>query len=763
MTQHNKASRFQTIFIMVMALITGLFLLPERSLAEAIDAEKWDISADKMTRFENPPRIIAEGNVILEKIRTSTQEVDTLGTWDKLLEETTDAEGKPKTEIITKSDTLTTIKADWISYDITQGSIKARGNLQIKIGQDNLSAANGEVDLKAETGIFNEATIIRHGKNIHLEGKVIEKTGDITYRIEDGWIITCKLKDNETPPWSFAATDTEITEGGYAILKHSTFRIKNVPVLYSPWMIVPVKNTRQTGFLFPEISISDRDGFGLNLPVFINLSASSDVTLYPELLTKRGLNSGIEFRYVMDKETKGSYMGNYLHDKLSDPSETEYYSDNDFTHTNQGRYWLRGKADNTFGEWISRLDLDIVSDRDYLREFTSGLTGFTESNEQFAQIFGRGFETNTVDERKNTYSLLRSWDDMSVNVELLGINDNREDKSSPTPLWKLPSVNYSGLVPVGESSINFVWKSEYINYWREDGVGAHRVDIFPGLTAPIPLGDYLEATAGIGLRETFYSIEEYGDSSWDGGSSENRFLYELNAEIGTTLVGDFSRNPEHDDYFRHTFRPYIAYTYIPDEDQSNIPQFDDTDMIEESNLFTYGIDNFFKLFGTKDAKSYENDYGYIKISQGYDFRSQEDDTPFTPVNVKIAYNPLSNLRMIYKTEIDVYGDGALTHGFEGSFSSSRGDIVNATYRYDDINNIDSVTLDTRLVLPSNFLAAYKIERSIEDSTTVNEKVALVYNPACWSVEASYDKTQYDEKFMIVFSLANIGNPLNIDF
>lgn len=760
--QHRGAKPVQSLSAMTIALFAGLLFLPANSAAETVNAEQWDISADKMTRYENPPSIIAEGNVILEKIRKSSRPIQAPGRWDTLLEKQSEPAAQQPGPTAIKTETLTTIKADWIAYDINLGTVKTRGNVFIELGSDQLAADMGEVDLKNETGTFTNATIVRQEKNIHLEGRVIEKTGDLTYHIEDGWIITCKLKEGETPPWSFTSQDVDITEGGYAILKHMTFRVKNVPILYSPWMIVPVKNTRQTGFLFPAISSSDRDGFGFNLPLFVNLSPSSDLTIYPEYLSNRGLNAGVDFRYVMDQESKGSFMANYLHDDLSDPTEVDYYREGNYSHTNNDRYWLRAKADHDFAGWISRLDLDIVSDRDYLREFTSGLAGFKASDEQFAQVFGRGLETETVDERRNTLGILKAWNNMSLNAELLGINDVRLNKTSPTPLWKLPSVNYSGLIPLGQTSVNFDWQTAYVNYWREDGVGAHRVDLFPKLTTPVPLGDYLEATAGIGLRDTFYMIQDYGDSTWSGNDSENRLLYELNGEIGTTLVGDFDLNMENVTAWRHTLRPYVAYNFIPEKDQTDLPQFDTVDMVPESNMVTYGIHNFFNISGTSNSRDYEREYGYIKIFQSYEFLSEQSDTPFTPVTVKIAYNPLVNFRMLYKTEIDVYGAGAITYGFEGAYTNSRGDSVFTNYQYDKFENINSVSLNARVNLIYNFKAAYMIERSLEDSKTIEENYALMYSPSCWSVELSSHRTQDDQKFMVIFRLANIGNPLGID-
>ncbi|MCL7489571.1 MAG: LPS assembly protein LptD [Desulfobulbaceae bacterium] len=762
MKQYRGVNPVLTLSAMITALFAGLFFLPADSLAEVVNAEQWDISADKMTRYENPPSIIAEGNVILQKTRKSEQQVQPQSRWDSLLEEAAEPDEGEEGDTVIRTETLTTIKADWVAYDINLGAVKARGNVFINVAGDELTASRGEVDLNDETGTFTDAVIVRHDNKVHLEGRVIEKTGDITYRIEDGWIITCKLEEGEVPPWSFAAKDADISEGGYAILKHTTFRIKNVPVLYTPWMVLPVKNTRQTGFLFPAASISDRDGFGINLPLFLNLSPSSDLTIYPEYLSNRGVNAGVEFRYIMDQESKGSFMANYLYDDLSDPSEVDYYRDGNYSHTNKDRYWLRGKADHDFAGWIARLDLDVVSDRDYLVEFTSGLTGFDHTHDQFFDMFGRGLETETVDERRNTLRLLKSWRNMSLNAELLGINDVRLDKSSPTPLWKLPSINHSGLIPIGDTLIDLSWFNEYVNYWREDGVGAHRVDIFPQLTAPIPLTEYLEATAGIGVRDTFYMIEDYGDSTWTGSDTENRLLYELDAQIGTTLMGDFDLNLKNVNAWRHIFRPYVAYNFIPDEDQSDLPQFDTVDLIEESNMVTYGIDNFFKIFGNRNSRPYEREYGYFKIFQGYDLRSEASDKPYTPINVKIGYNPLARLSMIYKTEIDVYGDGAISYGFEGAYSNNRGDTVFANYRYNKLENINSVSLNTKINLVYNFRAAYLIERSLEDSQTIQENIALVYNPACWSVELSSHRTHDEQKFMLIFRLANIGNPFGID-
>ncbi|MBV5333992.1 LPS assembly protein LptD, partial [bacterium] len=90
-------------------------------------------------------------------------------------------------------------------------------------------------------------------------------------------------------------------------------------------------------------------------------------------------------------------------DRLSDPSETDYYQDTGFTHTNEDRYWFRGKIDHDLpNNLYTRIDLDVVSDRDYLTEFNTGFTGYNQSNERFLRTYGRNFQAATEDQRFNT-------------------------------------------------------------------------------------------------------------------------------------------------------------------------------------------------------------------------------------------------------------------------------------------------------------------------------------------------------------------------
>lgn len=750
-------------------LFAVLFLQPCIAAAVSVDARQWEITADKMTRYENPPSIIAEGNVILEKkepVARTPPGKPAEGPGPPAAKQAAPTDGKdakPETEL----KTVTTVKADWVAYDVKLGTLKARGHLLIDIGTDQLTAESGSINLEKNTGTFEKATVVRQQKELHFEGRVIEKTGDLTYHIEDGWVVTCKLQPGETPPWSFGAADTEITDGGYALLKHATFRIKDVPVLYSPVMLLPAKRKRQTGFLFPSLSMSDRDGFSLETPFFVNLSPSADLTLFPRYFANRGLMNGAEIRYILDEESKGMLMGNYLDDELSDPSEVDYYREGQFTHTNSQRYWLRGKADQEFGAWTTRLDLDIASDLDYLREFDTGSTGFTTSQEKFSDVFGRGFVDKTNRYRENTLATLRSWENgTSLLGEFVAVNDTTEQvytAADPSPTWRLPSFTYSGLLPISQADgPDFSWDANYVNFWREEGVGAQRFDLVPMVTTGIPLTPYLETTIAGGVRDTAYMIRGNGASDWEDSDSENRFLYNFGGEISSTLMRDFTIALGDVKSWSHTLRPFAGYGYTSIPDERFLPQFDRIDELEEQNTLYYGLNNFFNIAGERNGREFERDYAFVKARQGYDLRSEESDTPLTPVEIETGFYPLQATRLMYTTEVDVYGDGAFLHSIEADYASDRGDIFSLDYRYNLLTDVNSVSGSAWYLLPYNFAAGYSLERAIEQSETIEEKIKLRYLQPCWSVELSSNSTPGDQTFLITFRLANIGNPLGFD-
>ncbi len=789
-------------------------LSPLDTFATTASTEEWNIEADKILHFDHPQSIVAKGNVVLTKKERQPLHLpkrkNGVSSWKELLGEQPQKEQsaeEAETAVTPQYKTTVTINADWIAYDMEKKSIKAKGHLRIATPEDELRAREGTLHLESETGEFKEAIIVREESELHLEGKSIAKTGDNTYKIHDGWAVTCKVNDGETPPWSIASSDTRITPGGYAVLTNARFRIRSVPVFYTPYLILPIKNTRQTGLLFPEFSYSSIGGLGAGVPLFINLSDSADITLYPTYFAERGVMGGAEFRYTTNEQSKGMFSGNFIRDDLSDPAETGYYEDTGYTHTNQDRYWVRGKADHTFGEgWISRLDIDIVSDEDYLREFNFGSTGFNKSQRRYLEMFGRNFQEDTERTRKNSFKLLKNWGGISLETSLLAIDnlnpkttditttvtDNLGDSTvtktttiesvSPettydpvtgktttittqkgaTPLWKLPEVDFDGTVNTGIANVTFDWKTSYVHYWRKEGIGGSRIDIQPSLSTPIHISPYIESRAQFSLRNTHYMIQEYGDAKWDNDDSMNRFYPELEIDVATTLQRDFAGITP----LRHEIRPFIKYFYIPEiDDQDELPQWDSIDTITQLNRITYGVDNLFSsVLQNSNGKGLENliTRASLLIEQSYNMDSDSEDEPFSDIYTKLSWMPSRELRMNYKAYYDVYDNDFNSHNFEGVYGWGKSNYLGAEYSFDRSNDLEQINAWAQTRFLAHWVLGGRIEYSIANEETNEARASLGYEAQCWTVKFETKYTPEDTAYMVFFELANIGARLGLD-
>ncbi|HEY6986228.1 MAG TPA: putative LPS assembly protein LptD, partial [Rhodanobacteraceae bacterium] len=112
---------------------------------------------------------------------------------------------------------------------------------------------------------------------------------------------TCDLSDQQ---WSLHAKDMVLDQDEGVGTGHDvTFRVYDVPVFWVPYASFPLDDRRESGFLYPNFGYSSRRGFDLTLPYYFNLAPNYDATLFPRLMTERGLMLGGEFRYLTDSST----------------------------------------------------------------------------------------------------------------------------------------------------------------------------------------------------------------------------------------------------------------------------------------------------------------------------------------------------------------------------------------------------------------------------------------------------------------------------
>ncbi len=756
-------------------LIT-FFLIVLASSASAGDLLNmpWKVEADKISRGEKEQEVIAEGNVVLE----STSNPD-----------------KP-----------VTIQADWVRHDAELGVIEARGNVKLRSKTEEADADEATIYLADEAAKLINSKVFFKEHDVHFSSKEARKDGEMVYFFRDGMFTTCDYDDERSPVWSITLKEADIDVDGFIFMKHSVLRIKDVPVFYLPYMAFPGRMERQSGFLDPEVSGSDRGGSGFFAPFFIDLSPSSDITIYPGFFATRGLMIGGEFRHIHDYQSRFAIQGTFIDDRLQDEPGDDYQDDG-YLRTRSNRYWVRSKGDHDFGNNFKvLLDVDYASDRDYLMEFDEGVTGFNDSHNVFLNDFDRGLQEASLDWRSSSLQLAKNWshfylgaettyiDDLNLN---LNINPNTAPPPDPlttpgsTVIHTLPKVLTIGSLAIPATGINLNWDAEYINYWREEGVGMQRLDLHPRLTTPIPLGRWFEASATGGMHQTIYQIETYDTALYSGDSSPVRRAWDGEAELSTTLQRDFKMNVGSLRWLNHTFKPHVSYSYVdPDKDEDLLPDFDSKDRLEAQSTVGYGMENHFRIGGVDDKGMATNRYlGSLKINHSYDYRTENEldrDSQLyslLPIDQVYVYHPYGDLqfdldiypferfRVNYSTNLNVYGRGFVEYDLLTRYTNRRGDYLAVDYRYKkndstDLNvdnGIHEINGSAQVRLTDTISLHGDIKKSLALDNIVSQSVSLLYQPGCWGMQVKFSESGDDRRVSVLFSLVALGQILGIGY
>ena len=99
--------------------------------------------------------------------------------------------------------------------------------------------------------------------------------------------------------WHVRANDIWIDQQkGLGRFRAGTLYIKNLPVFYWPRLTFPIDKARHTGFLKPEMTDTDYQGWGLNWPWYWNVKPWHDWLIRPNYTSQNGFALGWLGRYL---------------------------------------------------------------------------------------------------------------------------------------------------------------------------------------------------------------------------------------------------------------------------------------------------------------------------------------------------------------------------------------------------------------------------------------------------------------------------------
>ena len=677
--------------------------------------------------------------------------------------------------------------ADFVRFDHKNMKAYAEGDVVLTNGEDILSGTSMEMDLEDQVGSVENGYLFLKENNFHLTGNLIEKVGEKTYTIDEASLTTC---DGVNPDWMITGKNVKIKADGAGTAQHATMWARKMPVLYTPYFYYPARSKRQTGFLLPEGGISDRWGTYYNQPFFWAINESSDATFYGHYMNYRGLRFGLEYRYYLDDWSKGTWMADGLDDQkiddgIGDASEKWGFEDSgtDILRENHDRYWLRGSHYQKLPLGVqARLDVDIVSDQDYTRDFKNGHMGWEKSKKFFEDIFNRDLDDYNDPVRTNLLNFNKNWSLYSLNAKLrydldstLRNTDNLDDT-----LQQLPSISLDGVKQrITTSPFFYNLNSQYVYFWSREGKRTQRIDAHPRLYLPIKLKPFINIEPSVGARETLWRPDkrEFGP---DGKKFYHRELYDTRLDIFSEFYRVFHTQNETIKAFKHTIRPRIIHDFIPDIDQNDLPNFDAVDRIEDVNLLTYSLTNVLTSKTRKngsinfthrtdqrgaaivnsDSDFSYNDFLRFELEQSYDINEAKDedsDRPFSPISARLDLVPGKYVSVDADALWSVYDTRFLSHNIAASLWDLRGDRLSMEYRYtgdDDeisLNPAQSLYVDLRVKLTDRLSLSGNYEYNFLDNTHVQTGIGMNYRSQCWSFDGSITET------------TGVDNSKNLDF
>jgi len=202
-------------------------------------------------------------------------------------------------------------QADNISANRYSRELTLTGEVELRERGLLIRADEAWMNLDHRDAALRDSLFVLHESRIRGRAAGIEKFGDQLLQLNQGEFTTC---EPDRQFWSLYAQQVKLyPQKDYGSARHARLYIKNIPVLYIPYIRFPLGDARQSGLLFPSFTSSNRNGEEISQPFYWNIAPNMDATITPRYLSRRGLVTEVEVRHLspfFETEFNGGYLSN---------------------------------------------------------------------------------------------------------------------------------------------------------------------------------------------------------------------------------------------------------------------------------------------------------------------------------------------------------------------------------------------------------------------------------------------------------------------
>ena len=643
---------------------------------------------------------------------------------------------------------LSTITAEEASYDETAGVLQIPKSVVFENPDLIIFGESAKLLTKEKTTIIDGAdyqilSIPARGtaRQIRVENGANIELDEVTYS-------TCTSVDNS---WELSAKKIVINnQSGEGKARNLVLRLKDIPIIYLPYLSFPINDQRKTGLLVPNLGRSSKRGLEISLPYYWNLAPNIDLTTTPTLMAKRGVQLSAELRFLTAIQG-GITQIDYL------PNDDIYKKDR--------TYISHRQTINLPSNWRMKLNGEYASDNSYFEDLT-GTMSSTSRTHLLREIQLEHYSENWIMEiGMDHYQMI---DDSIIDEE--------------KPYRRLPYFNFSGMWGNKALGLNYALDSEVVFFDKPETISGSRFHVMPEVSAPLNFNG-IKITPSMAMDFTKYNLHTANDNSHSMSSvSPERAvpIYSLD------LTGVFQKTWKNGRYLQ-TLEPRILRVYIPYRNQDDFPIFDTIvpdmngiqlfrknryvgqDRLGDTSQISYGIttkvvdaNNGNSLFGlTLGQIRYFKDR---KVALPSESKLTQDSSGYMAMmNMKINKNWSVKLGHMWNT----HSNTSMKTTARFQYKSKQSEIFNVAYRYRR-NMLKQLDASFSWPVRDHWNVVGRYNYSILDRKVLERFVGLEYESCCWGIRVisrkhlAYRNGDTDTSFSIEFvfkGLSDIGDPV----
>jgi LPS-assembly protein len=513
-----------------------------------------------------------------------------------------------KINVVTLSGSATLVQpgevlsADEMQIDLQRRTVSARGHC-VFISRDLIMQGQTmEFNLDTRNGTILGGRVST--ESFTMAGERISRLGAGRFQATRAEYTTCK---NCPQSWSFFGEEVDLTFGGYARLSSVRGKIADVPVTWFPYLIFPLKTSRQSGLLLPRFRLSGADGFVFVQPFFWALSRSADLTLAIGSYSRRGFRAEVEGRYRLTDSSEGQANFFFQRDETYIPVRRNFAQGSLLElGATPSRWAFQLKQQQKISSaWDQKLEILEARDTDYVSQI-GDIPGQNDSVLGSAISFTRTGAQSSVVLSANRYR------------NRLGEDPLRFDSALVQPLPALTLTTNERPLPYGFTGGMTLGVSRFSRSsgsFDPDIIGdpspllsggaprpgvdplrkATRFTLIPKLYSSLDLIDGVSIVPSAEYRASYYS---FGSDSGVEALSRGYLLTQLD------LSAQWERR--YGKAFKHFVRPRLTYSLIPSvQDSGGHPFVRQIQYAQSRGLSGYNFDNL-DIIPRDTARSYNN-------------------------------------------------------------------------------------------------------------------------------------------------------------